>query len=90
MSDGSTILSLLTSLTEKVDNLAQDVAVLKDRRSDNIDQNERIEKCCDRVDKLERENVARNARAKLLAGFAAAGGTIGGASVIELLKLFGG
>ncbi len=90
MSDGSTILSLLTSLTEKVDNLAQDVAVLKDRRSDNIDQNERIEKCCDRVDKLERENVARNARAKLLAGFAAAGGTIGGAGVAKLLTIIGG
>ena len=90
MSDGSTILALLTTLSEKVDQLAQDVAVLKDRRSDNDDQNTRVETLTKRVEELEKDSIARKARAKLLAGMAAAGGSIGGAGIVKVLGLLGG
>jgi hypothetical protein len=89
MSDGSTILALLTALTEKVDKLTNDVAVLNDRRSDTDAQNDRIDKLEGRVGALEKAEVARNARSKLLAGLAAAGGSIGGAGIVKLLALLG-
>jgi len=90
MSDGSTIFALLQALTAKVDNLANDVAVLTDRRSDSEDQSKAIDELEKRIEVLERDHVERGARTKLLAGIAAIGSSAGGAAIIKILGLLGG
>ena len=91
MSDSDTILTLLNSLTRKVDGLSRDVAVLNDRRADNVTQDERHAALQTRVGALERDLIARDARGKVIATIigitSALGGAAGGALATKVLAL---
>ena len=89
MSDSDTILTLLNSLTRKVDGLSRDVAVLNDRRSDNATQDERHAALQTRVGMLERDLIARDARTKVVAAIMAGSAAVGGALATKLLAMVG-
>jgi|FLOH01.1.fsa_nt_gi hypothetical protein len=89
MSDSDTMLALLNALTSKVDGLSRDVAVLNDRRSDNATQDERHAALQTRVGMLERDLIARDARAKVVLAIISAASAIGGAGLIKVLALAG-
>ena len=89
MSDSDTILTLLNSLTRKVDGLSRDVAVLNDRRSDNATQDERHAALQTRVGMLERDLIARDARTKVVAAIMAGSAAVGGALATKLLAMAG-
>ncbi len=89
MSNDPTLVMLM-SLADKVATLSSDVAVLSDRRQDNLVQDAATAALSLKIEALEKDLIQREARAKVLAALMAGGSAIGGATIVKLLTLAGG
>ena len=89
MPDAGAMVALLDRLSIQVAKLSGDVAILNDRRTDNAAQDERHAALQTRVGMLERDLIARDARAKVILAIIGGVGAIGGAVLTKLLTLAG-
>jgi hypothetical protein len=89
MPDTGAMVALLDRLSMQVAQLTSDVAILNDRRADNAAQDERHAALQTRVGTLERDMIARDARAKVIIAIIGGLGAIGGAALTKLLTLAG-
>ena len=83
------MVALLDRLSAQVAQLSNDVAILNDRRADNAAQDTRHAALQTRVGTLERDLIARDARAKVILAIMGGLGAVGGAALSKLLTLAG-